>query len=241
MSLKNSHKIEVVDLNKPHNCGFCHKNFSKESTLISHVCENKRRWQTQNLSYVRKGFHAYHIFHQSLKPGQISVLPTYQEFCASNYYTSFTKFGSWCEENQIQEFAQLVLWLLKTNVKLDTWCDLNAYQKFLQELINEEDPHQALQRSLNTIASWSKDSGNPWHQFFLLAHPNIIVNWTLQGKISPWLIYNCNSALEFLGKCSAEQLHMLQSHAPITRWKIKFMRMNSHAETIRQTLAQAQF
>jgi hypothetical protein len=232
--------IDVIDLNKPHVCEFCHKPFSKESTLISHVCENKRRWQNQNVSYVRKGFHAYHIFYQSLKPGKILTLPTYQQFSASNYYTAFTKFGSWCEENQIQEFVHFVNWLLKHNIKLDTWCDLNKYHEFLQELINDENPHQALQRSLSTITAWSQDSGNPWNEFFGLAHPNIIVNWTLQGKISPWLIYNCNSALKFLEKCSPEQLNMIQSHAPIRKWKVKFMRMNEHAEIIRQTLEQAQ-
>jgi hypothetical protein len=239
MISKKSHDNDVIDLNKPHTCEFCHKSFSKESTLVSHVCENKRRWQNQNTSYVKKGYLAYQLFHQSLTPHKTVVLPTYQQFAASNYYTSFTKFGSWCEENQIQEWQLLVKWLLKNNKKLDLWCDWLAYQQFLQEIVNDEPPQQALKRSLDTIAAWSKDSGNTWTEFFERAHPNIIVNWIIQGKISPWFLYNCHSAVNFLEKCNQEQLNMLQAHAPIRKWKVKFMRMQEDADVIKQTLEQA--
>jgi len=42
-----------------HKCRYCLREFVKESTLTSHVCEQKRRHQQQNEIGVQFGFKAY--------------------------------------------------------------------------------------------------------------------------------------------------------------------------------------
>jgi hypothetical protein len=237
MSSKKSN-LGLIDLQKPHTCEFCHKNFARESTLISHVCEQKRRWQNQKCSYVQSAYLAYKQFHSSCHPLRQTQPPTYQEFSSSNYYGAFVKFGNWCQQQQVQEYQQFVAWLLNNNLPLDNWCDHTAYQLFLQQLLNQESSEQAIKRSLATIFEWSWTTGQSHSKFFQLAHPNVLLNWILQGRISVWLIYNCESALVFLGKCTSEQLQMLNNHAPMHKWKIKFLRNSSECLAIKQTLAQ---
>ena len=240
MSSKKSKLSAVIDLNKPHECEFCHKLFAKESTLISHVCEPRRRHQNQKLTYVRKAFLAWQLFHQSLSPSKKAICAkTYQEFASSNLYTAFVKFGSWCEEQQVQEFNCFVHWLLKSNVKLDAWCDRNAYDIYLKDLIDSESSEQAISRSLNTINRWSLETNHPWQQFFIVAGTNLVINWITQGRISPWVLFNCDSAVTFLERCSPEQLGILQETANIRKWKIKLMRDQSAADIIKSTLRDA--
>jgi hypothetical protein len=239
MSSRKSTKIQVIDLNKPHTCEFCKKTFTKETTLVSHVCEPKRRWQNQNVSYVKKALLAYNMFYSSLSPGKSVCKKSYQEFASSNYYSAFVKFGSWCEENQAQEWAQFTQWLLANNIKLDLWCDQIKYREFLDDLIDKEPAVQALSRSLQTITGWSQDTGRDWSKFFETAHPNVVVSWVSQGKISPWLLYNSDSAVKFLERCSQEQLHLIQQTASIKKWKVRFMRMKEDADIIRHTLQEA--
>ena len=235
MSLKKNQPPLVIDLNRPHTCEFCNKSFGKESTLATHVCEPKRRHLQQNEPHVRRAHQAFQLFHNSLTPRKF-VIKTYQEFCASNLYGAFVKFGSWSLENQVQEFSRLVEYLLKNNIKIDRWCDLNIYQQYLHELLDTERSDQALQRSLETISAWSRDTGNEWKTFFETCHPNVIVNWIRAGKLSPWLYYNATSALAFLEKCTPEQLELIQETAPSKKWKIRFMRMREDADTIQECL-----
>jgi hypothetical protein len=237
MSSKKS-PIGVIDLQKPYTCEFCNKNFARESTLISHVCEQKRRWQNQKYSYVQDAYSAYKQFDKSCHPGRKTLPPTYQEFSRSNFYSAFVKFGNWCQQQQVQEYNQFVSWLLNNNIPLDRWCDIKAYQLFLHHLLTQESSEQALKRSLATIFDWSSTTGQSHTKFFQLAHPSVLLNWILQGKISAWLIYNCESALEFLNKCTPEQLNILNNHAPAHKWKIRFLRHQEECDAIKQTLAQ---
>jgi hypothetical protein len=240
MSSKKPKQPAVIDLNRPHHCEFCHKSFAKESTLISHPCEPRRRHQNQNVSYVRKAHLAWQLFHQSLSPVKKGVpIKSYQEFSASNLYTAFVKFGSWCEEQQIQEFNCFVHWLLKNNVKLDAWCDRIAYDSYLKELVDSESSEQAISRSLTTIHRWALETNHPWQQFFSIAGTNLIVGWVTQGRISPWVLFNCDSAVGFLERCTPEQLMILQNTAPIRKWKIKLMRDQTTADIIKSTLKDA--
>lgn len=239
MSSKKPKQPLAIDLNKPHTCEFCQRSFAKESSLIGHVCEAKRRHQTQNLSYVRKGFLAWRMFYQSNTPREKVCSKTYQEFASSTLYSAFVKFGSWCEENQTQEFESLVKYLLANNVKIDKWCDLNIYQKYLEALILDEPSEQAVARTLDTIKRWATDSGNEWHQFFLKINPNVAVGWITQGRVSPWVLYNCNSAIQFLERCTPEQLAIIQDFASTRRWKVRFLRNKEAADSIKAVLQQA--
>jgi len=236
MSSRKNSQIEVIDLNKPYTCEFCHKNFTRESSLATHVCEPKRRHLAQKEPHVRRGHMAFQQFHNSITPNKMHI-KTYQEFCASTLYSAFVKFGSWSLENQVQEFPALVEYMLKNNVKIDRWCDLNLYKEYLNNLLDNEKSEQALKRSLDTISNWARDTGHEWTSFFATCHANIITNWIRDGKISPWLLYNTPGAVNYFERCSPEQLALIQETANIRKWKVRFLRMKQEADSIKECLA----
>ena len=47
---------------KKHICKYCDRGFVKESTLLAHMCESKRRWEQKDDPHVRLGQQAYIIF-----------------------------------------------------------------------------------------------------------------------------------------------------------------------------------
>jgi hypothetical protein len=234
-------KTDVVDLSKLHTCDFCHKSFSRESTLVSHTCEAKRRWNQRNDSNVKKGFWAFQRLYQSFGPRNNGIPRPYIEFQKSAFYNALVKYGSWCEENSIIEWEMFTKWLIKESVKVDKWCDWNIYQQWLTEFLFDEDHEQALARSLQTVNEWAKNSEQDWKQFFQLASVNTILNWIISGKISGWLLYNCNSAVGFLERCNPEQLEMVQNRFPPTKWKIKFMRQKDITDIVRTILKDSGF
>ena len=44
-------------------CEYCKKSFQKESTLLAHSCEKKRRWQAKDNQDVLVGFASYDLFY----------------------------------------------------------------------------------------------------------------------------------------------------------------------------------
>jgi hypothetical protein len=58
-------------------CKYCNKGFTKETTLVNHLCEKKRRYQQEKEKGVQWGFMSYLEFY---KMTQSSKEKTYDDF-----------------------------------------------------------------------------------------------------------------------------------------------------------------
>lgn len=239
MKSKSSKNEKVIDLNKPHTCAFCNKSFVHERTLLEHACEPKRRHQIRQTPRVQQAFAIYAQVSQHLNPSRRHMVPTYQEFSHSHMWPQLVRFVTWCEEQLVQEPEQYVRWCMQQNVKLDAWCDVHEYDQFLKSLLLSESSEQALCRSLKLLHEWHINTQKPFTEFFTHVNTNQCVTWISQGRISPWLLYNCVSAEKLFMRCTPEQLMHIAQHAPITNWKVKFLRHTSEVEHIKLTLAEA--
>jgi hypothetical protein len=239
MRSKSSINEKVIDLNRPHTCEFCHKSFVQESTLVSHMCEPKRRHNLKQSPQVQQAYVIYTQISQQLNPRSKKLVPTYQEFSHSHMWSQLVRFVSWCEEQLVQEPEQFVRWLMQQHVKLDAWCDRKQYDEFLTVLLLSEPAEQALCRSLKTMHEWHINTQKPFTEFFACVNTHQCVSWISQGRMSAWLLYNCESAEKLFVRCTPEQLMHIAHHAPITKWKVKFLRLTSEVTHIKLTLAQA--
>lgn len=239
MSSRSVRKSEVIDLNKPFTCEFCKKSFTKEASLVSHMCEPKRRHQSRHMREVTAAYETYVQLQKILNPKKAHVIPTYQEFCHSTLWTTLVKFRTWCEEQLVQECAAYVVWLCDRNVRVDAWCDRMLYDEFLKDLLLSESAEQAVARSLTCMQQWAQHTGQDWRSFFEKAHPNQIIQWITTGRLTAWLVYNTQSAECFLQKCTPEQLQTVQRMWPPQQWRVRFLRQSEEAECIRSTLTQA--
>ena len=86
-------------------CKYCNKSFVRESTLAVHVCEQKRRHQTQGEPGDRLGFMAYLRFYE-LTQGR-GKAKTFDDFAASPYYRAFVKYGRYCVDTRVINPSQM--------------------------------------------------------------------------------------------------------------------------------------
>ena len=98
-------------------CDHCGKQFSRELTLMVHVCEQKRRYMQRDEKGVQVGFLAYNRFFQ-LAQGATKD-KTYQHFAKSPYYIAFCKFGRHVISRTIIEADTFIDWLITQNVGID--------------------------------------------------------------------------------------------------------------------------
>ena len=221
-------------------CDWCNKSFIKETTLLSHACEPKRRWDNQYTPSVKIGYSAYVEFYLcNSPPTTLKPYKSYREFIYSKLYISFVKFGQWCIEQSVQEINEYVKWLLKSKIKWKNWTDIYTYREFLSDILRNETPEDGLKRSLTYIQKWSEEQNSSWKDFFKQVNSNQAIFWITEGRISPWLLYNCNSAVYFFERCSEEQLNIIQKIAPIKQWKIRFLRYKKETEMLKEVLDEA--
>jgi hypothetical protein len=217
---------------KEHSCNYCGKGFVHEKTLETHVCEKKRRMLQKNDKAVRLGFYAFQRFYR-LSLGQDGE-KTYESFVDSNYYSAFVKFGSFLSNVSPLYSEKFIDYIVTSNIKIDKWRDERLYENYVLAIIKKENPMVALERSIKTMNEWSEKNSLPWHTYFTECSKNRIV-WDIKdGKMSPWLVLNCDTGKQCLSSFSDEQLVLVYEILNPQYWTLKFKKSSADIEFIKQ-------
>ena len=200
-------------------CQYCKKNFIKESSLTVHSCEPRRRRQEKDEAGVRLGFNSYLKFYE-LTQGS-AKLKTYDDFCESPYYKAFVKFGRYCVNTKVINPARFTEWVLKQNKKLDYWCSDKLYEEYLLFYLKVERMEDALSRGIEHALNWAEEKEVPSQDYLRYGNHNVITSAIVNGRISPWILYNCESGQRFLSEMSAEHQTMVWSYIDPDVWQKK--------------------
>jgi hypothetical protein len=205
---------------------------------MSHVCEKKRRALQKGEKHVHLGYIAFNQFYK-LSAGARKD-KTYVEFCNSQYYNAFVKFGSFVTNVKPLYPEKYINHVVTSGVKLDQWCREEMYEKYATELIRKEGVETALERSVNTMAEWAEENNSSWNHYFLYAAPNRVVWHIRDGKVSPWLILNCKTGKEMLNKLTDEQLTMIYHVLDPKHWALRFKRQPSDVKLVKDVVRKSQ-
>ena len=124
-------------------------------------------------------------------------------------------------------------YVVTSGVRLDHWCREEMYEKYAIELIKKEGVETALERSINTMVEWADENNSVWNHYFLYASTNRAVWHIRDGKISPWLLLNCKSGKDMLGKFNNEQLEMVYHVINPEHWAMRFKRLPNDVQLVK--------
>jgi hypothetical protein len=220
-----------------HECKYCRKSFVKESSLAVHMCEPKRRFQEQNEPGVRMGFNAYLRFYEITQGS--ARLKTFEDFATSPYYRAFVKFGRYCVNIRAVNPARFTEWLLKNNKKIDHWARDTVYTDYLIGYLPVENVNDALARAMEYGIAWSEESGHPAEDCLRYGNANRAVHAVTSGRISPWIVYNCESGQKFLSELDVTQIAMIWPYVDSEVWMKKFSDYVADQEYVKEMLKKA--
>ena len=186
---------ETIDIK--YGCEFCKREFVKERTLLSHLCEQKQRWQNRDHLGNRLGFQSWLQFYSKNSMSKTKN-KTYEEFIKNAYYIAFVKFGNYCADVNVVNVSRYVDWLLKNNIKIDSWNSDTTYTRFLIEYLRHEDPFDAIHRGVETCIRLAETDRIQPHDVLRYGNTNRICLEITKGKISPWMLYCSDSGTKFL-------------------------------------------
>jgi hypothetical protein len=205
-----------------------------------HLCEPKRRWQQEKEVGVQLGLKAYLRFYEVTQGS--ARLKSYEDFVSSPYYNAFVKFGRYCQSVRCISFVNFLDWLLRNNKKIDHWCKDTLYEEWMYEYLRKEAVQDALERALNEMQDYADDHPelrNGFTDYFLYGNTNRICHHISTGRISPWIIYNCDSGVSFLDGLTEEQVVMIVPWIDPEYWQRRFKDYLADTEWVKDLLKKA--
>jgi hypothetical protein len=218
-------------------CQHCKKAFRRESSLAVHLCEPKRRYQERDEVGVQLGLQAYLRFYEITQGS--SKLKTFDDFATSPYYRAFVKFGRHCVAIRAINTARFIDWVVRQNKKIDHWCRDSVYAEYLTDHVRSENAADALSRALETAIDWSERTQNPDRDFLRYGNDNLICHAVVTGRVTAWILYNCDSGTEFLSRLMSDQIAMIWSMIDADFWQRKFRDYPADTAYVREMLRQA--
>lgn len=201
------------------------------------MCEPKRRAQNQTDPDVQMGFKAYLRFYEITQGS--AKLKTYEDFAASSFYSAFVKFGRHCRGIRCVNFGSFVDWLLKNNKKLDQWTKDAFYVEWLQQYMRKEHVDDAIERAFKEMQDYADTADsleNNFANYFTHGSANRICHHISNGRISPWIVFNCDSGINFLTTLNEEQLALIMPWIDPDFWQQKFKDYVADTEYVKNIL-----
>jgi hypothetical protein len=218
-------------------CQYCKKDFQKETSLAVHLCEPKRRMQERSERGVELGYQAYLRFYEMTQGS--AKLKTYEQFAESPYYRAFVKFGRYCVNTRTVNPKQFLEWLLKNNKKIDRWASDQLYTEYLLTYLQVENINDAMARAIEFGIEWGEKHSAQSHDCLRYGNNNAMCYAVTAGRISPWIIYNCDSGQKFLSELDSTQIAMIWPYIDSDVWQKKFQDYPADQEYVREILTKA--
>lgn len=218
-------------------CKYCNKTYSKESTLAAHLCEPKRRVQQESETGVQFGLRAYKRFYEMTQGSARNK--DYADFSKSPYYNAFVKFGRYCVDIRAINFMNFCEWLLQNNKKIDHWTKDKLYQEWMLPYVKREQAQDALERGVKEMLGYCEEHPelkNGVADYFRYANSNRICHHISTGRVSAWLVFNCDSGVDFLDTLNEEQLQIIYPYIDPEYWQRRFIDFVADTEWVKQAL-----
>jgi hypothetical protein len=202
--------------------------------MTSHICEYKHRWLERDRRGNQIGFQSFVQFYR--KHSLAKADKTYEEFIKSAYYTAFVKFGNYCLEINALNVSRLVEYYLKENIKLDSWTSDKNYNAYLIDYLKTEDPFDAINRTVIQCTDLAIEENLQPNDYLRYGSKNKICREIVNGRISPWLLYQSESGVKLLDTLPEDLIKMVYDYINPVQWAIKFSKEHDHAAEVKSLL-----
>ena len=215
-------------------CEFCKRKFIRESTILTHLCEPKRRWNDRETQTNRFAHNAFKTYHQKNHPNKKNI--EYIDFIHSPFYTAFVKFANYCLSNKVINIPRYIDFLVSHKVVVDHWNSDVHYTKFLIEYLKLEDPYDAVKRSIECLSQLCNEQNLQIRDSFKFLNHNKLCHYIVNGNLSPWFLYQSKEGTSFIAKLNQDQIKLIFDYINPDVWSVKIARQKNIAEDIRSML-----
>lgn len=218
-------------------CNFCNREFIREKSLINHMCEQRRRWDSRNEKIVSLGFNCWLKWYE-LSGTNINNNKKYkfEDFMKSKYYHAFVNLGKLAVDTKLLNVEQFIKYVIKHRIKLDDWCKEYVYNGYVRDVCKRENVEIVLERQIQIMTDWANDNNEEWIDYFKKVHPNEAIKLIKTGRISPWIVLNSNSIYRLFDRMGEEQIALVNDFIDVPAWIVLMKRNPKDRQFVANTL-----
>jgi hypothetical protein len=127
-------------------------------------------------------------------------------------------------------------WLLSRNRRIDHWCRDSVYTEYLLDRIRSETAQEALVRATEAAERWAESNNYPSRDFLRYGNSNAICYAITSARVTGWVLYNCDSGIEFLSSLNNEQIGIVWPWIDSDLWTRQFDRVPADTLWIKQQM-----
>ena len=128
---------------------------------------------------------------------------------------------------------------LENKISVDSWTSDQVYNRYLIYYLREEDPLDAIARSIETTIKLAEPDNIKASDYLRYGSKNRICYKITLGKISPWMLFQSVSGIEFIESLDEGLQRMIFDYINPEQWAIKFLRNKDSVKQVKDLLKQA--
>jgi len=220
-------------------CKFCNKDFVRETTLMSHLCEKKRRMIDKDSKQNRIAYQSWLIYRKMIIANVKHDKP-YEDFINDRYYLDFMKVSKHIIDLNLDKPEEFVRFVLKNAVKIDDWCKAIVYESYVKDRTKKETVERAIERSLLNMKAWAEKTGYDWREYFARVSTVDAVQDIRMGRISPWCTFATDQGSKLIDRLEPGQVQTLIDYIDPLSWKAKTKRQQTDADWVQEVFNKAE-
>ena len=89
------------------------------------------------------------------------------------------------------------------------------------------------------MQQWSRENDRPYNVFFREISKPRLIHWIKSGRISPWIIFNCDTGSTAISELTDQEQSMIMEYLEPTFWQRKFATRKADIEFVQMVLKEA--
>jgi hypothetical protein len=220
-------------------CKYCGKDFVREATLMSHMCEQKRRIICKDDKLNRIAYQSWLIFRR-LSIANVKHDKPYEDFTKNTYFTGFMKLSKYMIDIKLSDTTEFVKYLITNSVKMTDWTKTFVLETFVKERLRNESVDRAIERSIIHIKEWSEIAGVEWtHYFQDVPTPQFVHDFKM-GRISPWCLFATDQGSRLVDRLEPGQVEELVRFIEPQAWRARILRHAKDAQWVQEVFNKAE-
>lgn len=219
-------------------CQYCLKNFKRESTVHSHKCVYRDRYESRHTRQMDEAYRLWYNFMQVNKLRFKKNEEPYMLFIKNKLFSTFYKFAEYTINTYILDKDEFILDIFESGLSCYEWESYNTKKNWVIKQTRRENPRNAIERAIVAMQEWSSLTGAEWNDFFKYATSERVILWIESGKLSPWVFYafNKETGNELLSRMSDSELDYISEYINPNVWEPLQIRYRTDIQEIRNIL-----
>lgn len=220
-------------------CKYCNKDFVKETTLMAHMCEKKRRYLAKDDKQNRIAYQSWLLWRR-LSMANVKHDKPYDDFMNNSLFTGFMKLAKHMIDLNLEKPEEFVKFIVLHSVKMHDWTKIFVHESFVQEKLKNETVDRAIERSLLNMKEWAEKSGYNWQEYFARVSTVEAVQDIKMGRLSPWCTFATDQGSRLIDRLEPGQVQALIDFLNPQSWKVKVKRQQEDADWVQEVFNKAE-